>query len=331
MVDPTGTAVSKGGALDIDSGDCRARSGCFAGPRILIVGCGDVGLRVAKLVRNRFRVAALTHTRERMAALRAAGVVPIVADLDDAHSLHRLGGLARIVLHLAPPPTHGTIDTRTRALLPLLHGVDTLIYVSTSGVYGDCAGAWVDETRSVAPGTDRARRRVDAEKCLREWARRSGTRLVILRVPGIYAQDRLPIARIAAGTPALRESDDVYTNHIHADDLARLIVLSIDRGAAQRVYHAVDDSAMRMGDWFDLIADKFEMQRPERVARDEIASRISSHQAPTLLSFTRESRRLSNDRIKNELGMRLSYSTVLEGVEAPASPTKKPANSAGFD
>ena len=321
MFDPTVTAAGKGGALRSDRRDHHTRAGRFAGPRILIVGCGDVGLRVVKLLHNRFRVVALTHTRERVSALRNAGVVPIVADLDDPGSLHRIGGLARVVVHLAPPPAEGRVDTRTRALLPLLHGVDTLLYVSTSGVYGDCEGAWVDETRSVAPGTDRARRRVDAERCLRAWARTSGTRLVILRVPGIYAGAgagaRLPTARITAGTPVLREYDDVYTNHIHADDLARLIVLAIHRGAAQRVYHAVDDSAMRMGAWFDLIADTHGMRRPERMTRDAIASRV----APNLLSFMRESRRLSNARIKNELGARLLYPTVVDGVNATASAT----------
>ena len=329
MFDPPGTAASKGSGLRIDRSDRDARRGRFAGPRILVVGCGDVGLRVVDLLRDRYRVVALTHSQERVAALRSAAVVPVVADLDDPRSLHRLGGLARIVVHLAPPPAKGRIDTRTRALLPLLHGVDTLIYVSTSGVYGDCRGAWVDETRTVAPETDRASRRVDAERCLRAWARNSGTRLVVLRVPGIYAGDRLPTARIAAGTPALRESDDVFTNHIHADDLARLIVLAIHRGAGQRIYHAVDDSAIRMGEWFDLIADTHGLQRPERVARDAIEARV----APNLLSFMRESRRLSNARMKNELGMRLAYPTVVDGVSAGASAAemKKPATFAGFE
>ncbi len=274
-----------------------------------------MGLRVVQLLRDRYRVVALTHTRERVAALRRAGATPIVADLDQPRSLHRLGSLARIVVLLAPPPSQGSIDTRTRALLPVMHGIATLIYVSTSGVYGDCLGAQIDETRTVAPQTDRAKRRVDAERRLRAWARSSGSRLAILRVPGIYASDRLPAARIAAGTPVLRHADDVFTNHIHADDLARLIVLAIHRGAAQRVYHAVDDSAMRMGDWFDSVADAHGMQRPERLSRDAIAARV----APNLLSFMRESRRLSNARIKNELGMRLSYPTVCEGLQAATS------------
>ena len=314
MFDPTLDRSDATTSKD-DDGPQDSRSGRFAGPRILVVGCGDVGLRVAQRLRNRYRIVALTHTLERAAALRNAGALPIVADLDQPRSLHRLGSLARIVVHLAPPPARGNLDTRTRALLPLLHGVHTLIYVSTSGVYGDCGGAQIDEARTVAPQTDRAKRRVDAERCLRAWGRSNGTRLAILRVPGIYADDRLPTARIAAGTPVLRRADDVFTNHIHADDLARLIVLAIHRGAAQRVYHAVDDSAMRMGDWFDRVADAHGMQRPERLSRDAIAARV----APNLLSFMRESRRLSNARIKNELGMRLTYPTVCEGLSAGTS------------
>ena len=133
-----------------------------------------------------------------------------------------------------------------------------------------------------------------------------------LRVPGIYAADRLPVARIAAGTPVLVPADDVFTNHVHADDLARLIALAIHRGASNRIYHAVDDSAMRMGDWFDLVADAHGMRRPERLARADIATRV----APNLLSFMQESRRLSNARMKQDLAMRLRYPTVREGVAA---------------
>ena len=271
-----------------------------------------MGLRVVDRLGDRFRVHATTHTPERFDTLRAAGAVPVLIDLDDPRSLARLGGLAPTVIHLAPPAGSGPQDTRTRALVAALHGVRTLVYVSTSGVYGDCAGALIDESRPVAPRTDRARRRVDAELVLRRWARRSGTRLVILRVPGIYAADRLPLARLANRTPVLRAGDDVYTNHIHADDLARLVVVAVERGAAQRVYHAVDDSAMRMADWFDLLADTHGLERPERVSRGDLASRVP----PNLLSFMSESRRLSNVRMRVELGMRLRYPTVRDGVAA---------------
>ncbi len=307
-----GDAVDPGTGMRCVVGVGDRRRGRFGGPRILVVGCGDVGLRLVALLRDRYRVHALTHSPERLAALRDAGATPHLADLDDPASLFRIGSIAPTVVHLAPPPGHGPIDTRTRALCAALAGVEQLVYISTSGVYGDCGGAWIDETRPVAPQTNRARRRVDAEQRLRRWARGSGARLVILRVPGIYAGDRLPLGRLGARTPVLHASEDSFTNHIHADDLARLIVRALHFGAPQRVYHAVDDSAMRMGDWFDLLADTHGLERPERVSRAEIESRI----APNLLSFMAESRRLSNRRMAVELGMRLLYPTVRDGVDA---------------
>ncbi len=287
-----------------------ARVGRFARPRILVVGCGDVGMRLVHLLGHRFRVHALTHTADRRTALRAAGAMPIVADLDDRTSLLALGGIAPTVVHLAPPQARGSRDLRTRALLSVLHGVRHLVYISTSGVYGHCDGAWISETRTVRPETARAQRRVDAERQLRAWAKARGTTLTILRVPGIYAGDRLPLSRLTNPTPVLHAEEDVYTNHVHADDLARIIVLALHRGRPQRIYHAVDDSAMAMGDWFDLIADSRGLPRSERVSRAEIAQRVP----PERLSFMSESRRLSNHRMTEELGMRLTYPTVREGL-----------------
>jgi len=286
-----------------------------------------VGLRLIRQLGDRFRIHATTRSPDRVPAFRAAGVVPIVADLDDPATLGRLAAVAPNVVHLAPPPARGDGDARTRALLRNLSGVERLTYVSTSGVYGDCGGRWIDETRAVAPQTDRAGRRVDAEHQLRAWARSRGVRLTILRVPGIYAADRLPLARLASGTPVLRTEDDVYTNHVHADDLARMIVFSLFRGAPQRVYHAVDDSALRMGDWFDLVADAHGLSRPERLPRAAIAERI----APNLLSFMSESRRLSNRRMHAELGIRLAYPTVRDGLAAAIDGKKKARGIAGLD
>ncbi len=287
-----------------------ARAGRFAGARILIVGCGDVGLRLVALLGDRCRIFATTSSAERAARLRRAGATPLIVDLDDPRTTDRVRGLAPTVVHLAPPPPHGARDTRTRALLRALGSVERLIYVSTSGVYGDCGGAWVDETRAVAPATDRARRRVDAERCLRAWASDRGVQLTILRVPGIYAADRLPTSRISDGTPVLVPADDVYTNHVHADDLARLIALAIHRGAPQRIYHAVDDSAIKMGEWFDRIADAGRLPRPPRLPRAELEARVG----PMRMSFMRESRRLSNRRARDELGFRPRYPTVADGL-----------------
>ena len=265
-------------------------------PRLLIVGCGDVGMRLIPLLRSRFRVFALTSQSERLSELRSAGVTPILGNLDSPQSLYRLKGLADIVVHLAPPPLQGSLDQRTRNLVAILPRHGKLVYVSTTGVYGDCKGAFFDETRPVAPVNARAERRVDAERVLRRWARHHEGKLSILRVPGIYAADRLPLERLRQGTPALLDADDVYTNHIHADDLAQIIALALFRAQPLRVYHTVDDSALKMGDYFDQVAAAFKLPLPPRVPRAELSKQVS----PMLLSFMSESRRLSNERMKTE-------------------------------
>ena len=285
-------------------------------PRLLIVGCGDIGLRVLALLRSRWRVLALTSSPARVPLLRAAGAVPLLGNLDEPATLGRLGGLADAVLHLAPPPSEGEGDPRTRALLrALARGgqVRRIVYASTSGVYGDCGGALFDETRAVNPGTARARRRVDAEAQLRWFGRRTGAAVTILRVPGIYAGNRPgghPRERLLRGTPALVPADDVFTNHIHADDLARACVAALHRGLPQRVLHACDDSSLKMGEYFDLAAELSGLPRAPRITREQAQRELG----PMLLSFMSESRRLLNRRLRRELRLVLRYPTVREGL-----------------
>lgn len=282
--------------------------------RLLIIGCGDVAVRMLPLVRDRYRVYALSHTPARFSQLRELGVIPIPGDLDDAATLGSLAGLATDVVHAAPPQPRGQRDLRTARLIAALAKGESLpqqlVYISTSGVYGDCAGALIDETRPVRPATERARRRVDAENRLRQWGGRAGVRISILRAPGIYAADRLPVDRLAKGTPALTDADDSYVNHIHAEDLARMVVAALHRATPNRSYNAVDDVPQKMGEYFDLVADAFGLPRPPRVNRVDAARIIP---AP-LLSFMNESRRISNHRIKSELRFRLRYPTVHEGI-----------------
>ena len=294
------------------------RAARFKRPVLLIVGCGDVGMRVAKLLRGRWRLIALTSSPARCDELRAAGVQPLVGDLDRPASLSRLAGLADALLHLAPPPTKGATDPRTAHLLAALARrgrVRRVVYGSTSGVYGDCAGARFDETRAVNPATDRARRRVDAEQRLRWYGRAFGVRVTLLRIPGIYAGDRAgghPRERLARGAPVLAAEHDVFTNHIHADDLARACVAALHRGMPQRVIHASDDTELKMGDFFDLAAALEGLPRPRRITREEARDELS----PMQLSFMGESRRLVNVRLKRELQVRLRYPTVAQGLVA---------------
>ena len=290
----------------------------FKRPTLLIVGCGDIGLRVLRLLRGRWRLLALTSSPGRVATLRSAGAVPLLGNLDDAATLARLAGMADAVLHLAPPQGSGDTDERTRHLLQALARqgrVRRIVYGSTSGVYGDCGGVRFDETRAPNPATDRARRRVDAEQQLRWFGRAFDVRVTLLRIPGIYASDREgghPRERLARGAPVLVAEHDVYTNHIHADDLARACVAALHRGAAQRVLHVCDDTQMKMGDYFDLAADLCALPRPPRITREQAALQLSSMQ----LSFMGESRRLSNERLKHELRLRLRYPTAAHGLPA---------------
>ncbi len=276
-------------------------------------------MRAARALQGRVQLVAVTSTPERLPVLRAAGLVPIVADLDAPASLRRLAGVATRVLHLAPPAAveggQWWRDARTTALvraLRLRSLPDAFVYGSTSGVYGDCGGAMVNETRGVQPHTPRAHRRVDAERAVR-WLGRAGVATRILRIPGIYAADRVggtPRERLRKGTPVLRREDDVYTNHIHADDLARACVAALWRGGTQRTFNVSDDSGILMGDYVDLAADLYGMPRPRRIARDEAQAQLPL----SLLSFMGESRRLDNTRLKRELRVRLHHPTVATGL-----------------
>ena len=263
-----------------------------------------------------YRVYALLRDAQQGAFWREHGARPVLADLDRAASLKRLAGIADVVLHFAPPPDNGTGDPRTRRLLAALARGESLpqrlIYISTSGVYGDCQGAHIDETRPLRPRTARAQRRVDAERQLRRFGCRHGVRVSILRAPGIYAAERLPLDRLRRGTQALAAADDVYTNHIHADDLAQLACAALRFGRANRCYNASDDSQMKMGEYFDLIADRYALPRAPRISRAEAKEAMS----PLQLSFMSESRRLDNRRIKNELRARLIYPQVADGIAA---------------
>jgi nucleoside-diphosphate-sugar epimerase len=287
---------------------------------VLIVGCGDVGLRVARASSPGIRLLALTSSPDRKPALRSAGLTPLAGNLDEPHTLARLAGLATRVVHLAPPPSGSEAewwrDPRTLALVRALRRrslPNALVYGSTSGVYGDCQGERVSESRTVQPRTPRAQRRVDAERAVRHFGRATGARSSILRIPGIYAPDReggTPRERLQKGTPVLVAKDDVYTSHIHADDLARAVLAALWRGRPQRIYNASDDTELKMGDYFDLAARRYGLPRPPRVPRS-----TAQDQLPLmLLSFMGESRRLDNTRLKRELCVRLRYPTVADGL-----------------
>jgi nucleoside-diphosphate-sugar epimerase len=258
----------------------------------------------------------LALVRQHDPQLAALGVTQIEGDLDQRDTLARLAGISDAVIHSAPPPPQGTGDTRTQNLIAVLQRGKSLprqlVYISTSGVYGDCGGARVSETRKPAAQSARAARRVDAENRLRRFGReeRGLCRVSILRAPGIYAADRLPLERLHKRLPLMLHAEDSHTNHIHADDLARACIAALVRGRTNRVYNVNDDSSLAMGEWFDALADAFALPRAVRLPREEVRRAVP----PLQWSFMNESRRLDNTRMKRELRLRLRYPTVATGL-----------------
>lgn len=293
------------------------KTSSFRRPRILIIGCGDIGIRVAAQLQGRSldqsharpKLFALSSSPNRFDELRKHDITPIHGNLDYPETLWRIAHLATAVIHLAPPQQDGEHDRRTRNLIRILsqqgRSVSRLVYISTTGVYGNRNGDYVDETSQLQPTNARAKRRVDAEQTLRYWAASQGVLLTILRVPGIYGPNRLPIERLQMNTPALQESDDAYSNHIHADDLARLICAALFIGKPQRVINACDGSEQKMGDYLDEVASALHLPKPPRLAPNEVRSQVG----PMLWSFMAESRRVRNQRI-GELKRRLHYPRV---------------------
>jgi len=295
------------------SGALRAR---FGRQRVLIVGCGDVGTRAAAALPPRVRVLALARSPDAAQALRQRAIVPLAGDLDDPASLQRLAGIAHRVLHLAPPPGDGEGDPRTAALLRALARRSVpaaLVYGSTSGVYGDCGGAWVDETRAVRPRTARARRRVAAEGRVRAFGRRRAGPAAIRRVPAFNAPARPggpPADGLRRGRPGRGPGAAGSPTPTLAATLPGPGRRGVGPARPPRVVHVNDDSQLKMGDYFDLAADLYGLPRPSRIGRDAARAQLPA----TLLSFMGESRRMDNRRLKRELRLRLRHATPATGL-----------------
>ncbi|WP_420894318.1 NAD-dependent epimerase/dehydratase family protein [Vandammella animalimorsus] len=301
----------------------RGRSGAlparFRQERVLVIGCGDVGMRLARLQARNGRWLALTSSPGRCGQLRQLGLQPLLGNLDEPATLRRLAGLATRLVYLAPPPAAGTLgDPRSLALCRSLRRGRCLprsvVYVSTTGVYGDCQGQWVAESRPTAPASAQARRRVAAEAQLRGLLHsRQRVRVALLRAPGIYAIGRAhgdPRQRLQEGEPVLQDREDVYINRIHAEDLARACWLALWRARPGRAFNACDDTVLKLGEYLDEAARRLDLPPPPRITRAE-AERIFSD---SKMRFLRESRRLRNQRIKTELRLQWRYPTVWDGL-----------------
>ncbi len=277
---------------------------------MLIVGCGYIGRRVAALLPTQQRaVTGMVRSLESAAALKAFGIDGLCADLD--------AGVPDIsvdeIYYFAPPPRDGDRDTRmSHFLAAITTPPRRMVYISTSAVYGDCNGAWITEQQPVNPSTGRGRRRLDAARQLIAWAEARGTQWVILRVPGIYGPDKLPLARLRKGLPVLCEAASPWTNRINGDDLAAICVAAMQSAYANTVYNVSDGHPSNMTDYFFRVADAAGLPRPPQVSLAEAETALSAG----MLSFLNDSRRMSNEKLLRELDISLRYPELAAGLKS---------------
>jgi len=271
---------------------------------VFIVGCGDIGRRVAARLPES-AIKGLVSKEYSAEKLQALGIAPVNADLDKPEDLAGLKVEGEWVFYFAPPPPEGEKDSRMRHFLEAIWGQKPkkLVYISTSGVYGDCGGAWVTEDWPARPYAARAKRRWDAEQQLMAWSEAAGVPVVRLRVGGIYAPDRLPVERIKKGLTVICPEEAPWSNRIHADDLARVCIAAAEKGKAGEIYNAADGHPSSMTDYFYQVADHLGLPRPQCVPLNGAEDSLS----PAMLSFIRESRRLDVTRLMSKLGVKLLH------------------------
>ncbi|MEN8169258.1 MAG: SDR family oxidoreductase [Pseudomonadota bacterium] len=283
---------------------------------IFIIGCGHIGQLVAqKWGKDNRSVAALARSAASAARLQAQGIQPRRGDLDDPSTLQGLHCAGSLLYYFAPPPSSGITDSRTRNFISALdhHAPpEQIVYISTSGVYGDTAGEWVTEQSPTRPQADRAKRRLDAESALRQWCAANATPLTILRVAGIYGPDKLPITRLKKKTPILREKECGYTNRIHIKDLVNICVAAARQESGTTIYNVSDGHPSTMSQYFNAVADALGLPRPVAITMEQAQQQLS----PAMIAYLTESRRLDNSKLLKELGITLKYPDLATGLQA---------------
>jgi len=282
---------------------------------ILIIGCGDIGIRVAKIWKKASKsVFAVARSESSIDSFRQQHIHACQADLDNVDSLKSLPSKQALLYYFAPPPATGQKDTRMTHFLDNVdekHLPAHIIYISTSGVYGDQRGEVINEETPANPQVDRAKRRYDAEQQLRQWGINNSVDITILRVGGIYGPGRLPLKRLQDKVPMLHEHLSPQTNRIHADDLAQICVAAAIKDTAGEIYNVSDGTNSNMTEYFNTIADFCDLERPPLVDWDEAEKTIS----PGMLSYLRESRKMDNSKMINELEIELIYPTLKDGLK----------------
>ena len=287
-----------------------------------IIGCGNIGQRVARLYQKQgIQTRATVQSKESLALCQQQGIDTVLLNLDDSESAATILSTQDFkhaeIFYFIPPPATGLIDARLKCFLENLVKDNAnklpkrIVLISTTGVYGDCKGAWIDETQPTNPTVARAKRRLDSEQCLTQWCQQQQVEWVILRVPGIYALDRLPIARLQQNLPVLTITEAPFTNRIHADDLAMVCKTAMHDSASGEIYNACDNQPSTMTDYFNAVADYAELPRPPQVSREKANEVMSAG----MLSYLKESRKIHNKKLIETLNIKLCYPTLADALK----------------
>lgn len=280
-----------------------------------IVGCGYVGRRLAQQLGREYNIYGLVRTTMHLRSVRRCGAEPIVLNLDrlNKRDLSPVWFRNCTLFYFAPPPPEGESDTRLHSFLNLLETrPHTLVYISTTGVYGNTHGARVDETTAVNPQTQRAVRRLSAEHITRIWCTENSVRRVVLRVPAIYGPGRLPLERLHQGEPVIRAEEAPSTNRIHVDDLVQTCLAAAMNPQARGVYNVSDGNDCSLTEYLRLVAQLAGLPMPPEITLEEAQLSCSAE----YLSYLDESRHIDNTRMRNELGVQLRYTNLQQGILA---------------
>lgn len=282
---------------------------------VLIIGCGDTGRRLAAVYRGEGReVAGVVRSARSAEALKALGITALRTDLD-ADDLPNLPSKNALLFYFAPPVDVGKDDVRIERLLEHLEltGLPArFLYMSTSGVYGDCQGRWIDEDEPLKPSTYRAQRRIAAEEAVQRWCGARGIPWVVLRVPAIYGPGRLLTERLKSGMPTVRPAECSYTNRIHSHDLTRVCHAAMEQAPASAVYNVSDGKPSTITDYLFQLAELTGMPKPPLISMQDAERMLS----PSIMSFLKESKRLRNDKLLADLKFTLSYPDLRSGLAA---------------
>jgi len=281
----------------------------------IIIGCGDLGKRIAKQLINRHEaVLATSHQESSQKILHNFGIQTISADLDTANSLSNINFQHANVYYLLPPPSDGISDTRmSNFITTISHNLAPrrIVYISTTGVYGDAQGEWITEKQPANPQTNRGKRRLDAEQQLISFCAQSSCEYNILRVSGIYCLNKLPLERLKAGVKALDLTIAPSSNRIHAKDLTTICLHTMRGNSCNQIFNAADGKPSSITDYFIKVANTFNLPQPQQISWQDAQTEVSS----AMLSYLAESKKISIEKIKETFNFEPQYPDLETGLQ----------------